>query len=86
MGPCSVPGTGMAEEDVMVSKLCDVLVEEKSKKGTRSCEVGGKDRNDVAASQGVPGATGSWEKQDPWAEPLAGLGPVDTLIVGFWPV
>lgn len=29
----------------------------------RPCEDGGRDLNDVATSQGTPGATGSWKKR-----------------------
>lgn len=34
---------GMGDENVMVSKSHEVVLEETRKKGTRSCEVGGRD-------------------------------------------
>lgn len=33
----------MGDENVMVSKSYEVVLEETRKKGTRSCEVGGRD-------------------------------------------
>lgn len=77
---------GMGAENAMASKFYEVVLKKTRKKGTRSCEVGGRGSSDVATSQGMPEATRSCNgdvRKDPPIEPLEGAWSCSHLNGGF---
>ncbi|CAD7683497.1 unnamed protein product [Nyctereutes procyonoides] len=54
-------------------------------RGKSTCDHGSRDWSNAATSQGIPGATRNWKRQEPSPGDFSRSNALPTMISGFWP-